>query len=74
VPQPGRAATKRANVNRTLGLAPGGATLANEENYLIEKLSTSLGVVQWKPGVRMTPRHDKNDQEVPLLGVGSPAA
>jgi len=32
---------------RTLGLANlGGATLDNEENYLIKKLMTSLGVVQ----------------------------
>lgn len=34
-------------VNRTLGLASlGGATLDNEENYLIKKLFTGLGVVQ----------------------------
>ncbi|WP_047869266.1 formate dehydrogenase [Nocardiopsis sp. RV163] len=34
-------------VNRTLGIASlGGATLDNEENYLIKKLLTSLGVVQ----------------------------
>lgn len=34
-------------VNRTLGLAAlGGAALDNEENYLIKKLLTSLGVVQ----------------------------
>jgi len=33
--------------NRTLGLANlGGATLDNEENYLIKKLLTALGVVQ----------------------------
>ena len=32
---------------RTLGLANlGGATLDNEENYLIKKLMTALGVVQ----------------------------
>ena len=32
---------------RTLGIANlGGATLDNEENYLIKKLSTALGVVQ----------------------------
>ena len=32
---------------RTLGIANlGGATLDNEENYLIKKLMTSLGVVQ----------------------------
>jgi formate dehydrogenase major subunit len=34
-------------VNRTLGLAGlGGATLDNEENYLIKKLFTALGAVQ----------------------------
>jgi formate dehydrogenase major subunit len=34
-------------VNRTLGMASlGGATLDNEENYLIKKLSTALGAVQ----------------------------
>ncbi|MCT2585432.1 formate dehydrogenase [Actinophytocola gossypii] len=34
-------------VNRTMGIASlGGATLDNEENYLIKKLLTSLGVVQ----------------------------
>lgn len=34
-------------VNRTLGLAHlGGATLDNEENYLLKKLYSSLGVVQ----------------------------
>ncbi|WP_181767620.1 formate dehydrogenase [Streptomyces albidus (ex Kaewkla and Franco 2022)] len=34
-------------VNRTLGLATlGGAALDNEENYLIKKLFTALGVVQ----------------------------
>lgn len=34
-------------VNRTLGIAHlGGATLDNEENYLIKKLFTALGVVQ----------------------------
>jgi formate dehydrogenase major subunit len=32
---------------RTLGIANlGGATLDNEENYLIKKLMTALGVVQ----------------------------
>jgi len=36
-----------ARVNRTLGIASlGGATLDNEENYLIKKLWTALGVVQ----------------------------
>ncbi len=34
-------------LNRTLGIAHlGGATLDNEENYLIKKLFTSLGVIQ----------------------------
>ena len=34
-------------VNRTLSMASlGGATLDNEENYLIKKLFTSLGIVQ----------------------------
>ena len=34
-------------LNRTMGLASlGGATLDNEENYLIKKLFTALGVVQ----------------------------
>ena len=34
-------------LNRTLGIASlGGATLDNEENYLIKKLFTGLGVVQ----------------------------
>ncbi|WP_026341908.1 formate dehydrogenase [Actinomadura atramentaria] len=34
-------------VNRTLGIASlGGATLDNEENYLIKKLFTALGIVQ----------------------------
>src|SRR4051812_19829202 len=34
-------------VNRTMGIATlGGATLDNEENYLIKKLFTALGVVQ----------------------------
>jgi len=34
-------------VRRTLGIAHlGGATLDNEENYLIKKLFTALGVVQ----------------------------
>ncbi len=33
--------------HRTLGIASlGGATLDNEENYLIKKLLTGLGVVQ----------------------------
>ena len=34
-------------VDRTLGFAHlGGATLDNEENYLIKKLLTALGIVQ----------------------------
>jgi formate dehydrogenase major subunit len=38
---------KGHKVNRTLGLASlGGATLDNEENYLIKKLFTALGAVQ----------------------------
>jgi formate dehydrogenase major subunit len=38
---------KREKVNRTLGIAHlGGATLDNEENYLIKKLFTGLGIVQ----------------------------
>jgi formate dehydrogenase major subunit len=36
-----------ARVNRTIGIAMlGGATLDNEENYLIKKLAMGLGVVQ----------------------------
>ena len=38
---------KGDKVNRTLGLAHlGGATLDNEENYLLKKLFTGLGIVQ----------------------------
>ena len=38
---------KGRSVNRTMGLGSlGGATLDNEENYLIKKLFTSLGIVQ----------------------------
>jgi len=34
-------------VNRTMGIASlGGATLDNEENYLIKKLFTALGALQ----------------------------
>jgi formate dehydrogenase major subunit len=34
-------------LNRTMAIAHlGGATLDNEENYLIKKLFTSLGIVQ----------------------------
>jgi formate dehydrogenase major subunit len=34
-------------LRRTLGIASlGGATLDNEENYLIKKLFTSIGIVQ----------------------------
>jgi formate dehydrogenase major subunit len=36
-----------ADVNRTMGIASlGGATLDNEENYLMKKLYTGLGIVQ----------------------------
>ena len=36
-----------ARTRRTLGLASlGGATLDNEENYLIKKLFTALGAIQ----------------------------
>lgn len=38
---------KGKRVARTLGIAHlGGATLDNEENYLIKKLFTALGIVQ----------------------------
>jgi formate dehydrogenase major subunit len=34
-------------LNRTMGIAHlGGATLDNEENYLIKKLFTALGAIQ----------------------------
>jgi formate dehydrogenase major subunit len=34
-------------VNRTMGIASlGGATLDNEENYLMKKLYTAMGAVQ----------------------------
>jgi formate dehydrogenase major subunit len=34
-------------LNRTMGIAMlGGATLDNEENYLIKKLAMGLGIVQ----------------------------
>ena len=34
-------------VNRTLGISSlGGATLDNEENYLIKKLFTAMGAIQ----------------------------
>jgi formate dehydrogenase major subunit len=42
-----RAETWDARLRRTMGIASlGGATLDNEENYLIKKLFTGLGVVQ----------------------------
>jgi formate dehydrogenase major subunit len=42
-----RPGKKQAHLHRTLGIAHlGGATLDNEENYLIKKLFTALGVVQ----------------------------
>jgi formate dehydrogenase major subunit len=38
---------KALPVRRTMGLASlGGATLDNEENYLIKKLYTALGAIQ----------------------------
>ena len=38
---------KRKDVQRTLGIAHlGGATLDDEENYLLKKLYTALGIVQ----------------------------
>jgi formate dehydrogenase major subunit len=38
---------KGNGVQRTLGIAHlGGATLDNEENYLLKKLYTALGMVQ----------------------------
>ncbi len=38
---------ERVRLNRTLGFAHlGGATLDNEENYLIKKLFTALGAIQ----------------------------
>jgi formate dehydrogenase major subunit len=42
-----RAETWDESLHRTMGIASlGGATLDNEENYLIKKLFTGLGVVQ----------------------------
>jgi formate dehydrogenase major subunit len=42
-----RAATWDAQHHRTLGISSlGGATLDNEENYLIKKLFTALGAIQ----------------------------
>ena len=45
---PGRTLTTTGNpLRRTLAIAHlGGATLDNEENYLIKKLFTALGIVQ----------------------------
>jgi len=41
-------------LNRTLGIASlGGATLDNEENYLIKKLFLGLGVVQVENQARL---------------------
>jgi formate dehydrogenase major subunit len=38
---------EQVTLNRTMGIASlGGATLDNEENYLIKKLFTALGIVQ----------------------------
>ena len=42
-----RAATWDREHRRTLGIASlGGATLDNEENYLLKKLYTALGAIQ----------------------------
>ncbi len=42
-----RAATWQAPLRRTMGIGSlGGATLDNEENYLIKKLFAALGIVQ----------------------------
>ncbi len=44
----------RVRVNRTLGIGSlGGATLDNEENYLIKKLFTALGVVSVENQARL---------------------
>ena len=44
---PGRTSTTPAPAAPHLGLASlGGATLDNEENYLIKKLFTALGAIQ----------------------------
>ena len=53
--RPGRTATRRADpLRRTLGIAHlGGATLDNEENYLIKKLFTALGMVQMENQARI---------------------
>ena len=43
----GRSTSKDRRVRRTLGIASlGGATLDNEENYLIKKLFTAMGAIQ----------------------------
>jgi len=48
------AAHHGALVRRTLGIAHlGGATLDNEENYLLKKLYTALGVVQVENQARL---------------------
>ena len=46
--RPGRTSTTQGRpLNRTLGIASlGGATLDNEENYLIKKLFTAMGAIQ----------------------------
>jgi formate dehydrogenase major subunit len=45
---------RRLRVNRTLGIGSlGGATLDNEENYLIKKLFTALGVVSVENQARL---------------------
>jgi formate dehydrogenase major subunit len=39
--------SKGVRVNRTMGIASlGGATLDNEENYLMKKLYTAMGAIQ----------------------------
>ena len=45
--RPGMGRTTASAVRRTMGIASlGGATLDNEENYLIKKLFTALGAIQ----------------------------
>ncbi len=46
--KPGKTRTRKGNpLRRTMGIAHlGGATLDNEENYLIKKLFTALGIIQ----------------------------
>ena len=53
-------------LNRTLGIASlGGATLDNEENYLIKKLFTALGASSDRePGAHMTQLHRPRSGDV----------